>query len=619
MVAITRDALIVLKKSRDEIIGRTVVEVLPADPDDPRGSEGQEALMASLRKVVETGERDVLPVQRYAMPSTVAGNNRFVEHYWSAVNAPVFDAQGRLKYVLHVTQDVTGIIDAGTGKVDADTGVERLKADVLERTKELKRVNEHLQLAQRVANLGSWELRLPEFRRHWSSEIYRILGITPESLDENSSMRAFIHPDDRERVLKAREEALRGRDVAEVEHRIVRPDGETRIVVQRGRLITDSEGRPQLLYGTMQDVTEARKAEAEIKELETRLASTLENITDAFITLDREWRFTYVNRRAEQILHRSREELLGRIAWDEFEPAVNSSFYTEYHRAADEGKTVKFEEHYAPIDAWLGVTAYPSGDGLAVYFRDITEQKRNEAALRESEERFRVVAKATADTIWDWNLQTDAVWWNEGLCNVFGFRPEQIEPDSRSFLLRIHPDDKQRVVDIVQCVLENGADEWKADYRFRRANGAYADVIVRGYVVRDVHGKPVRMVGGMNDISEAKDKENRLARQAALLDKAHDAIIVHDMQHRIQYWNRSAERIYGWSSEEAVGQPIYRLLYEDEKVFDEAFESLIKAGEWSGEIRQHRKNGSTVVAEVSWSLVTDDAGKPEAIMSVNSD
>lgn len=618
LVAITREVLDVLKKSRDEIIGRTVSEVFPADPHDSQGSEGQEVLLASLRKVVETGERDVLPVHRYALPSTVAGDNRFVERYWSIVNAPVFGASGQLKYVLHVTQDVTGIIDAGSGKMIADSGVERLKADVVERTKELKRVNEHLQLAQRIAKIGSWELRLPEFRRHWSSEIYRILGTTPESVDEIRSMQAFIHPDDRKRVLKAREEALEGH-VSEIEHRIVRPDGETRVVVQRGRLIADSEGRPQLLYGTMQDVTESRKAEAEIKELETRLVATLENITDAFFTLDREWRFTYINRRAEELLHRNRNELLGNIVWDEFDSAVNSAFYTEYHRAVEKRETVKFEEYYAPINAWLGVTAYPSHNGLAVYFRDVTEQKRNEAALRESEERFRVVAKATADTIWDWNLDTGTMWWNEGLYNVFGYRPEQVEPDSRSFLSRIHPDDKQRVVDLIQSVLENGADEWKAEYRFRRDNGSYADVIVRGYIVRDVNGKPVRMVGGMNDVTEAKEKENRLTRQAALLDKAHDAIIVHDMHYRIRFWNRSAQRIYGWTPEEAIGQPIDRLLYTNQDVFDEAVRTLIATGEWSGEVAKRHKDGRTVVSDVSWSLLVNDNGVPEAIMSIDTD
>jgi PAS domain S-box-containing protein len=114
----------------------------------------------------------------------------------------------------------------------------------------------------------------------------------------------------------------------------------------------------------------------------------LESITDAFFALDDEWRFTYLNREAERVLLRSREDLLGKNVWDEFGPGVGSTFQTEYTRARREGVTVKFEEYYPPLGAWLEVSAYPRPDGLAVFFQDVGDRKRSEAALLESEDRF---------------------------------------------------------------------------------------------------------------------------------------------------------------------------------------------------------------------------------------
>src|SRR5690606_10016434 len=101
---------------------------------------------------------------------------------------------------------------------------------------------------------------------------------------------------------------------------------------------------------------------------EARVTRILEGITDAFFALDREWRFSYVNRAAEGLLQRSRSDLLGRSIWDEFPEAVGTVFETEYSRAVREDVTVAFETRFAPLDIWVSIHAYPSEDGLSVYF-----------------------------------------------------------------------------------------------------------------------------------------------------------------------------------------------------------------------------------------------------------
>ncbi|HUX72445.1 MAG TPA: PAS domain S-box protein [Steroidobacteraceae bacterium] len=113
-----------------------------------------------------------------------------------------------------------------------------------------------------------------------------------------------------------------------------------------------------------------------------RLTATLESISNAFFTLDRSWRFTYLNREAERVLQRSRDTLLGRNVWEEFPAAVDSNFQREYRRALSENCSVEFEEYYAPLQAWFLVRAYPTREGLAVYFDDITKRRADEAQLR---------------------------------------------------------------------------------------------------------------------------------------------------------------------------------------------------------------------------------------------
>jgi len=120
----------------------------------------------------------------------------------------------------------------------------------------------------------------------------------------------------------------------------------------------------------------------ELRKSNEHTTSILESITDAFFAVDREWRFTYVNAEAEQFLHKTRNELVGRSIWDTFAQSVGSRFHDEYQRAVAEQVTVEFDEYVPSSEAWLSVRAYPSTTGLSVYFSDITERIKAEETLR---------------------------------------------------------------------------------------------------------------------------------------------------------------------------------------------------------------------------------------------
>lgn len=140
----------------------------------------------------------------------------------------------------------------------------------------------------------------------------------------------------------------------------------------------------EIHYGRVwyyRDITPRKQAEEALRAAYEQTNTILESITDAFLTLDANWNFAYVNREAERILRRPRAELVGCNVWEAFPDAIGSPFYVAYHQALAQQVATEFEAFYEPLDTWFDVRAYPAKEGLSVYFRDITERKRTEEAL----------------------------------------------------------------------------------------------------------------------------------------------------------------------------------------------------------------------------------------------
>ncbi len=243
------------------------------------------------------------------------------------------------------------------------------------------------------------------------------------------------------------------------------------------------------------------------------LEETFLRITDAVIGLDKNWRYTFINKRTGEMLHRDPETLLGKNVWDEFPDAVGSATYEIFHKAMKEQRYMWNEDFYEPLNLWQENHVYPSPEGLSVFIRDISERKRNEEEIRESNRRYQYVTQATSDAIWDWDLLSGKIFWGEGVYNVFGYEVDKLEPVIGSWENRIHEDDREKVVSGIYRIIEGTENRWTDQYRYLKADGTYAIVIDRGIVIRNTKGKAVRMVGAMQDITEKKDLE-------ILLDKA---------------------------------------------------------------------------------------------------
>lgn len=200
-----------------------------------------------------------------------------------------------------------------------------------------------------------------------------------------------VHPDDKERVGGLLDAAIADVGTYDAEYRILLSDGSTRWVTARGRAIAGRDGRTRRLLGAAQDTTAG-------KDAELRVARVMDAMSTAFFFLDSQWRFAFVNGQAERVLGRPREELLGRTIWEEFPASVGSDFGVHYRHAASTGQPVVFDAYYPePLNAWYEVRAWPSPDGLAVYFLDVTERRAAHEEAKLAVSRARLLARISEE------------------------------------------------------------------------------------------------------------------------------------------------------------------------------------------------------------------------------
>ncbi|MDY7574969.1 EAL domain-containing protein [Actimicrobium sp. CCI2.3] len=253
---------------------------------------------------------------------------------------------------------------------------------------------------------------------------------------------------------------------------------------------------------------------------------------DAVASFDIRGNFVALNPAAEMLLGYSAAELIGttyfsliaeshqQIVFDHFLLALAGTSATyEMRSNVKSGTTILLQVTNLPIMI----------DGVAIGIYGIAKDITNAAAAadhqRITNERFRNVARATTDTIWDWDLGDDSIWWSDGMHAQFGYRAGDIDPNSHSWSERIHPEDRQRVLRGMRAVIDGNANDWTDEYRFRRHDASYAFVANRGFVIRDNDQHPVRMIGGISDVSARHastlllDRLNRALRMLSASNK----------------------------------------------------------------------------------------------------
>ena len=252
---------------------------------------------------------------------------------------------------------------------------------------------------------------------------------------------------------------------------------------------------------------------------------------------------------------------------------------------------------------------------------DVTDQRQAERAVRSTDERFKFVARATNDVIWDWDMATNALVWNDSVESVFGHKQNTIYPEIQWWHDHFHPEDRERVIAGVKAAIESGATSWSDQYRYRRGDGGYANVTDRGYIARDNTGAAVRMIGAMTDITERHRSEAAIRFQAQLLNAVQQAVVATDAEGLVIFWNTFAEKLYGWTAEEAVGGKIEELTPSPflREHASEIFERGAVGESWTGEFLVQGKSGKAFPALLTTSPVRDEHGTVLGFVRVSID
>ncbi len=392
-----------------------------------------------------------------------------------------------------------------------------LSIDRSQAMEEVRRSRMLLDMASKLARLGAWLIMVSDGRLTWSDELYALHEVEPDFVLTLESTLAFYTPEHRERLRKAVEGCLRTGEPYDLEAELVTAKGRRLWVRTNGKAERDPSGKIRSVHGAFQDITE-RKSALETQQQQGWLLEIAGEVARiGGWTIDLPDMRVAVSKTVYGILGLPADYPLSlEEGVSYYRPGSRERLEAALAECLRGGSAFDLEleiVNNAGAPLWIRVlgAAERDDDGRILRARgavqDITDRKEAEHELAEREERFRLVAKVTSDVVWDWDLVRNTVWWNEGRSAAFGHGPEDITDGPESWTDFIHPEDAQRVLDGIYDVIDGDGESWEDEYRFRRSDGEYAWVADRGYVIRDVSGKAVRMTGSMNDQTEKRRLE----------------------------------------------------------------------------------------------------------------
>ncbi len=339
---------------------------------------------------------------------------------------------------------------------------------------------------------------------------------------------------------------------------------------------------PEGLSIFLRDITHKKLSDKNIHDSEEKRRLIMNAALDAIICIDTKDQITFWNPQAEKIFGWKDNEVIGRLLAEIIIPEP----FRKMHNLGMEGylktgrgpalnvllelSAINREGKEFPVELTVLPIKQGNEEFFCAFIRDITKRTKDNDIIRISNERYNMVSKATNDCIWDWNLVTNEVVRDdkklEVLYGYVAWEPQEVDANWNK---HAHPEDWREIVQKRKAIFADpNQDYWEGEYRFLKKNGEYAFVTDRGYIIRDVNGKAIRMIGASNDISQRKEAEHALKnselRFRSLIEKATELIALHNEKGEIMYMSPSIEKVLGYTPESRIGQHALDFVHPDD-------------------------------------------------------
>lgn len=391
---------------------------------------------------------------------------------------------------------------------------------------EIITVTERLNEAQRVAKIGAFETELDGRKIWWSKGVYDILEIDQGQVPPDGlEFLAFVHPDDRDYIIHKTAICIKEKQEINLEYRLQFQDGRIKYMSDVATPIVNSEGRVVKINGISRDITERKLADLALHKSEEQYRTLVENSHDLIWELDIEGNYIFINSMAKEFYGFEPEKMIGtnftnRITADKLEEA-RQVFKEMIELGKDvfhyECKVYNRDREVVLLDSHVVVKRNELGEIISVtgISQNITERKKAEAALRKSEERLQLSTRAAEIGIWDWNVKSDLLIWDETMLKIYGLIKGEHPVSSDLWLSRLHPDDRKEIEEKVETALKSET-ELKMEYRILWPDKSIRYIKEVGAIHRDENGEAIRMFGTNWDVTKEKEAEQQEIRARQL-------------------------------------------------------------------------------------------------------
>ena len=452
--------------------------------------------------------------------------------------------------------------------VEAVLGVATDITESTEQRRQLEETTQRLSVALEGTNTGVWEMDIDTETVIWTDSMASLVGIDLDAFDGSfEAFTEYVHSEDLPAVREAVDHAIETGSSFQHEYRITRADGTQRWVEARAELVERDDGGRRLI-GIATDITDRKERDAEI-ELQS---AAMEVAMDGIAILDGD-EYVYMNQAHADMFGYDPEELLGRewrVLYDDaeiewFETAVFPALTdTGYWR----GETTARKRDGTPVQQDLGLALLDSGE-LICTTRDITERREREAELREVKERLDLAVEGANLGVWDWEMETDAVIFNEQWAAMLGYTLDEIEPRLATWEDRVHPADLDGVEAALEAHIAGEVELYDCEHRMQTKSGEWKWIRDVGKVVeRDADGTPRRAVGIHLDITDQKEAELRLEEERDMF-AAGPAVVFKweaDDGWPVEYVSENVAEAFGYTPEQlqSGAVPYADLIHDDD-------------------------------------------------------